>query len=142
MWVTYQRTKLDFAQVLKELVDEVYPDANKIVLVVDNLNIHHAACLYERFPPAEARRIAAKIEWHYTPVHASWLNIAECELSVLRRQCLKSRIADIETVIAQVDAWQEQRNDMQTGIDWRFTTEDARIKLKRLYPIVNVQKST
>jgi hypothetical protein len=142
VWVTYQRTKLDFAQVLKELVDEVYPDANKIVLVVDNLNIHHAACLYERFPPAEARRIAAKIEWHYTPVHASWLNIAECELSVLRRQCLKSRIADIETVIAQVDAWQEQRNDMQTGIDWRFTTEDARIKLKRLYPIVNVQKST
>ena len=142
VWVSPQRTKLDFAQVLKQLVDEVYPTAKKIVLVVDNLNIHHTACLYERFPPAEARRIAAKIEWHYTPVHASWLNIAECELSVLRRQCLKSRIADIETVIAQVDAWQEQRNDMQTGIDWRFTTEDARIKLKRLYPIVKVQKST
>jgi hypothetical protein len=133
---------LDFALVLKELVDEVYPDAKKVVLVTDNLNIHHAACLYERFPPAEARRIAAKIEWHYTPEHASWLNIAECELSVLRRQCLKSRIADIETVIAQVNAWQEQRNETQIGIDWRFTTEDARIKLKRLYPIVNVQQST
>ena len=124
---------------MKELVDEVYPDAKKVVLVTDNLNIHHAACLYERLPPAEARRIAAKIEWYYTPEHASWLNIAECELSVLRRQCLQSRIADIETVIAQVNAWQEQRNESQIGIDWRFTTEDARIKLKRLYPIVNVQ---
>lgn len=139
VWVSPRRTKLDFALVLKELVDEIYPDAKKVVLVTDNLNIHHAACLYERFPPAEARRIAAKIEWHYTPEHASWLNIAECELSVLRRQCLKSRIADIETVIAHVNAWQEQRNETQIGIDWRFTTEDARIKLKRLYPIVNVQ---
>ena len=124
---------------LKELVEEVYPDAEKVVLVTDNLNIHHAACLYERFPAAEARRIAARIEWHYTPEHASWLNIAECELSVLRRQCLKSRIADIETVITQVNAWQNQRNQKQIGIDWRFTTEDARIKLKRLYPIVKVQ---
>ena len=139
VWVSSQRTKLDFALVLKELVDEVYPDAKKVVLVTDNLNIHHAACLYERFPPAEARRIAAKIEWHYKPEHASWLNIAECELSVVRRQCLKSRIANIETVIAKVNAWQEQRNETQIGIDWRFTTEDARIKLKRLYPIVNVQ---
>lgn len=139
VWVSPQRTKLDFAQVLKELVDEVYPDAKKVILVTDNLNIHHAACLYERFLPAEARRIAAKIEWHYTPEHASWLNIAECELSVLRRQCLKSRIADIETVIAQVNAWQKQRNKRQKGVDWRFTTEDARIKLKRLYPIVKVQ---
>jgi hypothetical protein len=139
VWVSPRRTKLDFALVLKELVDEVYPEAKKVVLVTDNLNIHHAACLYERFPPAEARRIAAKIEWHYTPEHASWLNIAECELSVLRRQCLKSRIADIETVVAQVNAWQEQRNNTQIGIDRRFTTEDARIKLKRLYPIVNVQ---
>ena len=139
VWVSPRRTKLDFAQVLKELVDEVYPDARKVVLVTDNLNIHHAACLYERFPPPEARRIAARIEWHYTPEHASWLNIAECELSVLRRQCLKARIADIETVMTQVNAWQKQRNEKQIGVDWRFTTEDARIKLRRLYPIVKVQ---
>jgi hypothetical protein len=142
VWVSPQRTKLDFAQVLKQLVDEVYPKAKKIVLVVDNLNIHHAACLYERYPPAEARRIAAKIEWHYTPEHASWLNIAECELSVLRRQCLKSRMSEMEAVKAKAIAWQNQRNDQQIGIDWRFTAEDARIKLKRLYPIVKVQKST
>jgi len=139
VWVSPQRTKLDFALILKELVDVVYPDAKKIVLVVDNLNIHHPACLYERFPPAEARRIAAKIEWHYTPEHASWLNIAECELSVLRRQCLKSRIADIQTVTEKAIAWQDKRNEQQVGVDWRFTTEDARIKLKRLYPIVKVQ---
>ena len=142
VWVSPQRTKLDFAQVLKQLVDEVYPTAKKIVLVVDNLNIHHAACLYERYPPAEARRIAAKIEWHYTPEHASWLNIAECELSVLRRQCLKSRMSEMEAVKEKAIAWQNQRNDQQIGIDWRFTAEDARIKLKRLYPIVKVQKST
>jgi transposase len=139
VWVSQQRTKLDFAQVLKELVDDVYPTAKKIVLVTDNLNIHHAACLYERFRPAEARRIANKIEWHYTPVHASWLNMAECELSVLRRQSLKSRLPDIETVTAKANAWQEERNQKQVGIDWRFTTEDARIKLKRLYPIVKVR---
>ena len=124
---------------LKELVDEVYPTAKKIVLVTDNLNIHHAACLYERFTPLEARRIANKIEWHYTPVHASWLNMAECELSALRRQSLKSRLPDMETVTARAKAWQEERNQKQVGIDWRFTTEDARIKLKRLYPIVKVQ---
>jgi hypothetical protein len=139
VWVSPRRTKLDFAQVLKELIEDVYPDAEKVVLVIDNLNIHHAACLYERFPAAEARHIAARIEWHYTPEHASWLNIAECELPVLRRQCLKSRIAAIETVITQVDAWQDQRNQKQIGIYWPFTTEDAHIKLKRLYPIVKVQ---
>jgi len=139
VWVSPQRTKLDFAQVLKELVDEVYVTAKKIVLVTDNLNIHHTACLYERFTPAEARRIASKLEWHYTPVHASWLNMAECELSVLRRQSLKSRLPDIETVTARVQVWQDERNQKQVGIDWRFTTEDARIKLKRLYPIVKVQ---
>lgn len=139
VWVSPQRTKLDFAQVLKELVDEVYVTAKKIVLVTDNLNIHHTACLYERFTPAEARRIASKLEWHYTPVHASWLNMAECELSVLRRQSLKSRLPDIETVTAKAQAWQDERNQKQVGIDWRFTTEDARIKLKRLYPIVKVQ---
>jgi len=138
-WVRSQRTKLDCAEVLRELVDVVYPQADVIVLVVDNLNIHHPACLYERFPPAEARRIAERIEWHYTPEHASWLNIAEIELSVLKRQCLRSRLPDIETVRHELAAWQVRRNDTQAKIDWRFTTADARIKLKRLYPIVNVQ---
>lgn len=142
VWVRSQRTKLDFAVILKELVDEIYPDADKIVLVTDNLNIHHPACLYERYSPAEARRITEKIEWHYTPVHASWLNIAECELSVLRRQSLKTRFPDTARVSKQVTAWSHHRNSKQAGIDWRFTTDDARIKLKRLYPVVNVQKST
>ena len=142
VWVRSQRTKLDFAVILKELVDDLYPEANKIVLVTDNLNIHHAACLYERYSPAEARRIAEKIEWHYTPVHASWLNIAECELSVLRRQCLRTRLPDITMVSKKVAAWVRNRNAKQVGIDWRFTTEEARIKLKRLYPIVNIQDST
>ena len=142
VWVRSQRTKLDFALVLKELVEDLYLDADKIVLVTDNLNIHHAACLYERFSPAEARRIAEKIEWHYTPVHASWLNIAECELSVLKRQCLRSRLPDLSTVTEKVSAWVRHRNDKQLGIDWRFTAQDARIKLKRLYPVVNVQEST
>jgi hypothetical protein len=141
-WVRARRTMLDFAEVARDLVDIVYPDAEKIVLVVDNLNIHHPASLYERFSPAEARRIAEKIEWHYTPEHASWLNIAECEISVLKRQCLKSRLPDMETVEQKVTAWQKQRNQMQTTIDWRFTADDARNKLKRLYPIVKVQKST
>jgi len=138
-WVRERRTKLDFAEVLRDLVDVIYPEVDVIVLVVDNLNIHHTACLYERFDPVEARRIAEKIEWHYTPVHGSWLNIAECELSVLKRQCLKSRLPDIGTVIRKVSAWQKRRNQMESTIDWRFTTEDARIKLKRLYPIVKVQ---
>jgi hypothetical protein len=138
-WVRERRTKLDFAEVLRDLVDVIYPEVDVIVLVVDNLNIHHTACLYERFDPVEARRIAEKIEWHYTPVHGSWLNIAECELSVLRRQCLRSRLPDISTVMQKVSAWQKRRNQMESTIDWRFTTEDARIKLKRLYPIVKVQ---
>lgn len=142
VWVRPQRTKLDCAEVLKELIDEVYPEVEKLVLVADNLNIHHPACLYERFAPAEARRLAEKIEWHYTPEHASWLNIAECELSVLKRQCLRARLPDIQTVTAQVAAWEKERNQQQTSIDWRFTNQDARIKLKRLYPIVNVQLTT
>ena len=142
VWVSPQRTKLDFAQVLKELVDEVYPDAKKIVLVVDNLNIHHPACLYERFAPAEARRIAAKIEWHYTPEHASWLNIAECELSVLARQCLARRVTDAQTLTREVIVWQERRNKACVTVDWQFTNEDARIKLKRLYPVIKEQNSS
>jgi len=142
VWARSQRTKLVFAEILKELVDETYPEAEKIVLVTDNLNIQHLACLYERFSPEEARRIAARIEWHSTPVHASWLNIAECELSVLKRQCLNTRIATIEQVDLKTVSWASQRNAAQVGIDWRFTNQDARIKLKRLYPVVNVQKST
>jgi hypothetical protein len=139
VWVRERRTKLDCAEVLRDLVDVVYPDAEKIVLVVDNLNIHHPACLYERFPPAEARRIAERIEWHYTPEHASWLNIAEIELSVLRRPCLRGRLPDMDTVKRKVAAWQQRRNQAEATIDWRFTTEDARIRLNRLYPVAKVQ---
>jgi hypothetical protein len=125
--------------VLRDLVDVIYPEAERIILVADNLNIHHPSALYECFPPAEARRIAEKIEWHYTPVHASWLNIAECELSVLRRQCLKRRLPDIDTVQREVAAWVQTRNQAVARVDWQFTTDDARIKLKRLYPVINVQ---
>jgi transposase len=139
VWVSQRRTQLDFALVIKELLDDVYPEAEKIILVVDNLNIHHPAALYQRFPPAEARRLAARIEWHYTPEHGSWLNMAECELSVLRRQSLRARVSDIATVREKAAAWEANRNQRQIGIDWQFTTDDARIKLKRLYPIVNVQ---
>jgi transposase len=120
----------------------LFKPIERIVLVTDNLNIHSPACLYERFEPAEARRIATRFEWHFTPKHASWLNIAECELSVLKRQALKGRLPDIETVTQKATAWEQRRNQMEATIDWRFTTEDARIKLKRLYPIVNIQKLT
>ena len=140
VWARSRRTMCDFAEVLRDLVDEVYPDAQRIVLVVDNLNIHHAAALYERFEPAEARRIATKIEWHYTPEHGSWLNIAECELSVLKRQCLKARMPDLETVRRKLSNWEKHRNHQHVTIDWRFTAADARIKLKRLYPVVKEQE--
>jgi hypothetical protein len=139
VWVHPRRTQLDFAEVVRCLVDDIYPDAEVIVLVVDNLNTHHAAALYERFPASEARRLAEKIEWHYTPEHASWLNIAECELSALQRQCLSPRLPDIDTVRRNLAAWERQRNTRQVTIDWRFTTSDARIKLRRLYPVVKVQ---
>jgi hypothetical protein len=140
--VTDQRTAQDFAEVLRALVDEDYPEADTIVLVVDNLNTHHPGALYEHFPPAEARRIAAKLEWHYTPEHGSWLNIAECELSVLSRQCLNRRIADIDTLRSEVDAWASRRNQAQVTVNWHFTTADARIKLKRLYSVLKEQNST
>ena len=132
--VTDQRTRIDFAFVVKDLVDERFPDADKIVLVLDNLNTHGSASLYEAFPPAEAKRLADKLEVHHTPKHGSWLNMAEIELSVLARQCLSERMASKTQVAAQVTAWERQRNGRSTRIDWRFTTEDARIKLKRLYP--------
>ena len=131
--VTERRTGLDFALELKLLVD-AYPEAEQIVLVTDNLNTHTAACLYEALAPEEARRIAAKIEWHYTPERGSWLNMAETELSVLSRQCLNRRIADAETLAREVAAWKARRDSDQTTIRWQFTAADARIKLRRLYP--------
>lgn len=132
--VTQRRTAKDFAEVIRELVDEHYPQATKIVLVMDNLNTHKLASLYEAFEPAEARRLLERLEIHHTPKHGSWLNMAETELSVLSRQCLKRRLADIPTLAREVRAWEKQRNNAKCRVDWRFTTRDARIKLKRLYP--------
>jgi len=139
--VTARRTAVDFAEQLRWLVDEAYPEAEKIVLVTDNLNTHTTASLYERYAPKEARRLAVKIEWHYTPEHGSWLNMAECELSVLGRQCLSRRIPDRETLAEEVLAWESERNQLEVTVDWQFTAEDARTKLKRLYPVVKVQGS-
>ena len=134
--VTERRTKVDFAEVIKELVDEHYPYADKIVLVMDNLNTHKVASLYEAFPPAEARRLIDKLEIHYTPKHGSWLDMAETELSTLTRQCLDRRIPDRQSLIHEVAAWEASRNDAEATVDWQFTTKDARIKLKRLYPSI------
>jgi len=134
--VTDRRTGIDFAQVVKTLVDEQFPEAEKIVLVLDNLNTHTPASLYQAFAPAEAKRLADKLEVHYTPRHGSWLNMAEIELSVLARQCLSERMDNKTFVIEQVAAWENRRNGNGTRIDWRFTTAEARIKLKRLYPSV------
>jgi transposase len=139
--VTERRTSLDFANELRLLVEQDYSNAEQIVLVTDNLNTHHPACLYEAFPAEEARRIAARIEWHYTPEHGSWLNMAELELSVFARQCLNRRIADRETLISEAAAWERRRNASRTTIDWQFRAEDARIKLKRLYPVVKEQSA-
>ena len=141
-FVTDRRTQQDFAELLRCLSDEEYPDAEIIVLVTDNLNTHSPACLYERFEPAEARRLAQRFEWHYTPEHASWLNMAEIELSILSRQCTKRRISNKQTLAAEVSAWEKGRNKLQVQIDWQFTTDDARIKLKRLYPVAVVKNSS
>jgi DDE superfamily endonuclease len=132
--LTQRRTKLDWALCIKELVDLHYPEAEKIVLVMDNLNTHTPAALYEAFVPAEAKRIASKLEIHYTPKHGSWLNMAEIELSVLARQCLDRRIPEQATLAEEVGAWEAERNAAESSIEWRFTNEEARIKLKRLYP--------
>jgi transposase len=134
--VTDRRTKVDWAKQIKELVDQRYPEAERIVLVMDNLNTHTPASLYEAFDPVEAKRLAEKLEIHYTPKHGSWLNMAEIELSVLSRQCLEQRVPDFETLQAEVEAWQNRRNATSGKVNWRFTTEDARIKLKRLYPSI------
>jgi len=134
--VRERRTKSDWAQVVRQLVEQDYPDKKRIVLVMDNLNTHHPAALYDAFEPAEARRIAERLEIHYTPKHGSWLNMAEIELGVLARQCLDRRIPDQETLHWETQAWQSQRNQEAIRVDWRFTTQDARIKLKSLYPSI------
>jgi hypothetical protein len=132
--ITEHRTKVDWAHQIEELVDEHYPHAERIVLVMDNLNTHSPASLYEAFDPEKARRLAEKLEIHHTPKHGSWLNMAEIELSVLSRQCLDRRVPDFETLESEAAAWQERRDAAGVKIDWRFRTDDARIKLKRLYP--------
>ena len=132
--VTDQRAAVDYAQMLKELSDMHFPQASKIVLVQDNLSTHKPASLYEAFPAKEARRLVERFEWHYTPKHGSWLDMAESELSVLSRQCLSRRIPDKQSLTKQVAAWQIARNNNHATADWHFTTADARVKLKRLYP--------
>lgn len=135
--VTQRRTAVDYAHLLKTLVDEFYPQARQVTVVQDILNTHSPASLYKAFGPAEARRILARLEFCYTPKHGSWLNMAEIELSILSRQCLDQRIPDFQTLEQEVRAWNEHRNQQGTWIDWRFTTEDARVKLHRLYPSIN-----
>jgi len=132
--VTDRHTAVDYAQVLKELSDTHFPSAKKIVLVQDNLNTHKPASLYEAFPPAEARRLVERFEWHYTPKHGSWLDMAESELGVLSVQCLDRRIPDQRMLKEEVEAWELDRNKKHAKADWRFTTDNARVKLKRLYP--------
>jgi hypothetical protein len=134
--VTERRTAVDFAAVLRDLSDRYYPQAQKIVLVMDNLNTHKPASLYEAFAPEEARRLAERFEIHYTPKHGSWLDMAETELSVLARQCLKRRIDNRDDLKREVAAWEKRRNEAESIVDWRFTTANARIKLKRLYPSI------
>jgi hypothetical protein len=134
--VTERRTAKDFAELLRWLVEDIHEEAEKVVLVVDNLNTHTPACLYEAFEPERARRIASKLEWHYTPKHGSWLNVAEVELAALSKQCLGGRIGSMAALRRQVAAWEEQRNERFVEVKWRFTTADARIKLHRLYPSI------
>jgi len=134
--VTERRTKIDWAHCVREMVDQIYPDAEQIVLVMDNLNTHNKSSLYEAFEPAEAKRIADKLEIHYTPKHGSWLDIAEIELGILARQCLSRRIDNMEHLKDEVTAWQVIRNTAEAKVNWRFTAKDARIKLKRLYPSI------
>jgi hypothetical protein len=132
--VTWRHTKIDWAHLIKELVDVHYAKADRIVLVMDNLNTHNKASLYEAFAPKEAKRIADKLEVHHTPKHGSWLNVAECELSILDRQCLDRRIGDIQSLQSEIAAWNDARNNGAKPVDWQFTVEDARVKLRRLYP--------
>jgi hypothetical protein len=132
--ITETRKRVDWANFIKNILDEKYPDAKKVVLIMDNLNTHGIASFYETFPPDEAYRLAQRLEIHHTPKHGSWLNVAEVELSVLVSQCLDRRIPDIETMRSEVSAWQNDRNNRSAKINWQFTTADARVKLRRLYP--------
>ena len=132
--VRERKTAVDWAQEIEELLETDYPEAETIVLVCDNLNTHTPAALYEAFPPDKARRLAKRLEIHYTPKHGSWLNIAEIELSVLSNQCLRGRIPDLQTLKGQTAAWTRDRNQKSRAVNWRFTTDDARIKLRKLYP--------
>ncbi len=137
MRVTERRRKSEFAETMRYLADDLYPEAERIRLVVDNLNTHSPAAFYESFPPEEARCLSKKIEFVYTPKHGSWLNMVEIELSVLVRQCLKRRLPDMERLKQEAAAWCEERNRLGTSVEWRFTTEDARIKLCKLYPSID-----
>lgn len=137
--VTERHTAIDYAHALKHVADEMFPRAEKIVLVQDNLNTHKPASLYQAFAPQEARRLTERFEWHYTPKHGSWLDMAESELSVLSSQCLDRRIGDLATLQDEVAAWVAARNKHQAKADWQFTADDARVKLKSLYPIFPVQ---
>jgi hypothetical protein len=134
--VRQQRTRIDFAHVIRELCDRLYAKAQKIVLVMDQLNTHNIASLYEAFEPAQARRLAERLEIHHTPKHGSWLNMAEIELSVLSRQCMDDYFDSPEQLAVGIAPWERSRNDKNVGIDWQFTTADARIKLKKLYPVI------
>jgi len=134
--VTARRTRTDWAEAMRELSDVYYATAQRIRVVLDNLNTHSAASFYEAFAPEEARRLVERFEFHHTPKHGSWLNMAEIELSVLSRQCLERRIGDSDTLRRETQAWYQQRNTTSKGIDWQFTTAQARIKLKRLYPVI------
>jgi hypothetical protein len=138
--VTRRRTRKDWAYLVRDIVDVLFPDAERVILVMDNLNTHVGGALYETFPPAEARRILNKLEIHYTPKHGSWLNMAEIELSVLSRQCLDRRIGTRDVLVHEVAAWNEARNTSGTTVDWQFTTADARTKLKRLYPVITMSE--
>lgn len=134
--VTGRRTRKDFARCVRMLVDEMYPQARKVVLVMDNLNTHNIASLYEAFEPAEAKRLADKLEIHYTPKHGSWLDMAEIELGILSRQCLDRRLSTIEELVREVAAWETDRNARKSKVTWRFTNSQARIKLRKLYPSI------
>ena len=134
--VTERKTKTDWAQLIKEVADSHYPYVEKIRLVMDNLNTHKPASLYEAFPPEEAKRLWDRFEFIYTPKHGSWLNMAEIELHVLNRQCLNRRIGDLDTMAKEIKAWQRDRNGKDAKINWQFTNDQARIKLKRLYPTI------
>jgi hypothetical protein len=134
--VTERHTAVDYAHVLKELADIHFPTAKTIVLVQDNLNIHAKGSLYQAFPAAEARRLVERFEWHYTPKHGSWLNLAESEIGVLSSQCLDRRIPDKQILSDEIAAWEHDRNTNHTKADWQFSTKDARVKLKHLYPAI------